>query len=276
MTNNILNKKYSDLNKTFENYQNQYQTNMPFPNISFENFFDSSFLNSVLDEFPNLEKNNSNNYKTNVERNKFLAEGETFYGKNTLDIMRFLNSQPFLEFLQKLTGIKETLISDPYYIGGGLHETKKGGLLKLHADFNKHKLTNLDRRINVLIYLNKDWKDEYGGHFELWNRDLTKCSKKISPLFNTLAIFSTDDFSYHGHPDPLSCPPEKSRKSIALYYYSNGRPKDEINEGLEDHSTLFVERKNNASDKKDFNKKSLKELIKLFIPPIILKIFNRK
>ena len=248
---------------------------MPFPNISFENFFDSSFLNSVLDEFPNLEKNNSNNYKTNVERNKFLAEGETFYGKNTLDIMRFLNSQPFLEFLQKLTGIKETLISDPYYIGGGLHETKKGGLLKLHADFNKHKLTNLDRRINVLIYLNKDWKDEYGGHFELWNRDLTKCSKKISPLFNTLAIFSTDDFSYHGHPDPLSCPPEKSRKSIALYYYSNGRPKDEINEGLEDHSTLFVERKNNASDKKDFNKKSLKELIKLFIPPIILKIFNK-
>ncbi len=271
----FLNSKYLDLIKVSEDFKNQYRTSDPFPNISFKNFFNTKLLENVLNEFPNLEETNSNNYKSNVERNKFLAEGEKFYGDNTLNFLHFLNSEPFLKFLQNLTGIKETLVPDPYFVGGGLHETKKGGLLKLHADFNKHKLTNLDRRINILVYLNKNWKDEYGGHFELWDKNLSKCYHKISPIFNTLAIFSTDDFSYHGHPDPLNCPENLSRKSIALYYYSNGRPSSEINKGLENHSTLFVKRKGNLSDNKDFDKLNIKEIIKLFIPPIFIKLLKK-
>ena len=99
--------------------------------------------------------------------------------------------------------------------------------------------------------------------------------KKFKPIFNRIAIFSTTDFSYHGHPDPLNCPENKSRKSIALYYYSNGRPEIEVNSGLENHSTLFVKRNNNKLDQKDFNKTTLKSLIKLFLPPIFLKIFKK-
>lgn len=102
--------------------------------------------------------------------------------------MHFLNSEPFLEFLQILTGIKEPLIGDPYFIGGGQHEIKKGGLLKVPADFNKHQKLDLDRRINLLVYLNKEWKEEYGGNFELWNKDMSKCKKNL-PLFNRIAIF---------------------------------------------------------------------------------------
>ena len=103
----------------------------------------------------------------------------------------FLNSNNFLQFLQGITSIKEKLVHDPELNGGGLHEIKRGGVLKVHTDFNRHPNLNLDRRINVLIYLNKKWKEEYGGHLELWDKDMSKCVKKISPTFNTMVIFST-------------------------------------------------------------------------------------
>ncbi|MEQ8908107.1 MAG: 2OG-Fe(II) oxygenase [Vicingaceae bacterium] len=192
--------------------------------------------------------------------------------------MHALNSEPFLSFLQTITGIDEPLISDPYFIGGGQHEIKKDGFLKIHADFNKHPKLGLDRRINFLVYLNKDWKEEYGGHFELWDKDMKKCEKKILPVFNRLAMFSTTDFSYHGHPDPLNCPEGRSRKSLALYYYSNGRPKSEINQGLEKHTTIFKQRDGAENDRgidKIPLKRKLKQTAKDFIPPILLKAMGR-
>ena len=271
----MLNGKYQDLNELAITNASIYQNNTPFPNIFFDDFFDENFLNNVLNEFPDLSKKNSNNYNSNLEKNKFLGEGSDFYGKKTEELMSYLNSEKFLSFLQIITGIGQTLLPDPYFVGGGLHETKKGGMLKLHADFNKHSKTGLDRRINVLIYLNKNWQETYGGAFELWDKTLTNCEEKLYPIFNRLAIFSTTDFSFHGHPDPLSCPENLSRKSIALYYYSNGRPQSEINKGMENHSTLFVERKENINDTKDFSKKSLIQYIKLFLPPIIFKILKK-
>ena len=179
-------------------------------------------------------------------------------------------------FLQELTGIKEKLLPDPYFEGGGFHQTKRGGFLKIHADFNKHKETKLDRRLNILVYLNKEWKEEYGGHFELWNRDMTTCVKKVAPEFNTLAMFTTTDFSYHGLPTPLTCPPDRSRKSIALYYYSNGRPAEEVNQGLEEHNTLFVARKGADEQMRKFNSKQrVKDLIKDLVPPIVTKMVKK-
>ena len=184
--------------------------------------------------------------------------------------MHFLNSEPVLKFLQKLTGIKETLLPDPYFEGGGYHEIKPGGFLKVHADFNKHRPTNLDRRINFLVYLNKDWEESYGGHFELWNLDMTKAERKILPIFNRVAIFSTISNSYHGHPNPLTCPQDKSRKSIALYYYTNGRPQSEVSKV---HSTLFVSRAGVKNDTADPNFRTLtsrlKTLAQKITPPII-------
>ena len=91
------------------------------------------------------------------------------------------------------------------------------------------------RRINVLVYLNKDWKEEYGGHFEVWNRELTQAEAKILPIFNRCAT----SHSYHGHPPPLTCPPDRTRKSIATYYFSNGRPADDE---TTKHAVAFVRR----------------------------------
>lgn len=252
-----------------------YQTAAPFPNIFFDNFFDPEYLSKVLDEFPDLSAKKEAQKFANQKEIKLAGKGERFFGTETKKLMHFLNSEPFLNFLQILTGIEEPLIGDPYYLGGGQHEIKRNGLLKVHADFNKHAKLDLDRRINVLVYLNKDWKEEYGGNFELWNQDMTRSEKKILPIFNRMAIFSTTDFSYHGHPDPLNCPEDRSRKSLALYYYSNGRPSHEVNKGLEKHSTLFKARQGNEKDDAAFNqtgekiKNGIKTVVKELTPPIV-------
>ena len=268
-----FNGKFANLKEVAEAHRRTYQEAQPFPNIVFNDFFNEDYLQQILEEFPDLSKKRTVAHN-NTKEIKFGSKGERFFETETKKFMHFLNSEPFLQFLQILTGIKEPLIGDPYFSGGGQHEIKPGGLLKVHADFNKHPKLKLDRRINVLVYLNKDWEEAYGGHFELWDKDMKACQKRILPLFNTLAIFSTTDFSYHGHPDPLTCPPHRSRKSLALYYYTNGRPAHEINSSIKEHGTLFKARANNDIDKKAFSKIG-KDEVKLFIrdciPPIVLK-----
>jgi hypothetical protein len=261
----MLNDKNLSLVELSKKSKETYQQGDPFPNIYFNDFFDEDLLNEVLSEFPDLAAGDTIKYNTGYEA-KYAGRGERKFRDKTKTLMHFLNSEPFLEFLQELTGIKERLMPDPYFIGGGQHELKPGG-------FNKHQPTNLDRRLNVLIYLNKNWKDEYGGFFELWDRDMANCVKKILPTFNTMAIFSTTDFSYHGNPEVVKCPEGQSRKSLALYYYSNGRPAEEVNSGLEDHSTLFVARKGHGLDKEYVNKPpyTLKDFARDLTPPLIVK-----
>jgi hypothetical protein len=270
---NFLNPKFANLKEVAARYKDIYQGNDPFPNISFEKFFDEDMLDGVINEFEDLDKGATLKYDTPNEV-KLASKGETRFGDKTKAFVHYLNSEPFLEFLQELTGIDETLMPDPYLEGAGYHQTKAGGFLKIHADFNKHKLTKLDRRLNVLVYLNKDWKDEYGGHFEMWDTEMTHCVKKVRPDFGTMALFSTTDFSYHGLPNPLTCPPDRSRKSIALYYFSNGRPASEVHAGLEDHTTLFKVRKGDTVDAEmlKFNKKQgAKEFLKDLTPPILFR-----
>lgn len=269
----ILNDKYQDLQTIAREYKEQYSTAQPFPSIHFENFFNEEMLNGVVEEFPDLHSKKDIQFRSPNE-NKQASKGESRFGERTKALVHFLNSEPFLQFLQELTGIEEVLTPDPYFEGGGFHESSRGGFLKIHADFNKHKLTQLDRRLNVLVYLNKDWDEAWGGHFELWNRDMTECVKKVAPHFNTLAMFTTTDFSYHGLPNPIMCPEDRSRRSLALYYYTNGRPEHEINSGLEDHNTLFKVRKGERIDAQmaSFNKKEgFKNLVKDFVPPILIK-----
>ena len=191
-------------------------------------------------------------------------------GDATRFLLYQLNSSIFISFLEKLTGIPG-IIPDPHFQGGGLHQIEREGFLKIHVDFNKHKEMKVDRRLNLLIYLNKNWKEEYGGHFELWNQDMTVCEKKILPIFNRCVVFSTSDFSYHGHPDPLKYPEEMTRKSLALYYYSNGRPSEEISNN---HSTLFKERPgDNLNQKAASGKRS--SLLHKLLPPIVIDLYRQ-
>jgi Rps23 Pro-64 3,4-dihydroxylase Tpa1-like proline 4-hydroxylase len=244
----------------------EYQSNKPFPHIYFDNFLPAEAAEAALRDFPQpkqlawSEFNNPNEKKLAFDVVEKLPAADR-------DVLHFLNSRPMLQFLEALTGI-QGVIPDPYYVGGGLHQIKPGGKLEVHADFNHHTKLKLDRRINVLVYLNKDWKEEYGGHFELWNRDMTRAEQKILPLFNRCAIFSTTSFSYHGHPNPLTCPPDRTRKSIATYYYSNGRPEEEVSEG---HSTLFQHRPGAEEPKQS----AIKSVLRAVTPPIIVDAIKR-
>ncbi|MFT3702739.1 MAG: 2OG-Fe(II) oxygenase [Agriterribacter sp.] len=255
-----INTPYRDLQAIAKKEKERYASRPPFPNIYFENFFNPDVLDAVLKEFPDLSEGHSHKIN-NDGQVKLATKGTKRFGEATRAFTQYLNSQPFIDFLQELTSVEEKLIPDHEFLGGGLHEIKRGGYLKLHADFNKSS-NNLDRRLNALVYLNKDWKEEYGGHFELWNADLTQSVQKILPAFNTLAIFSTTDFSYHGHPDPLNCPEDRSRKSLALYYYSQGRPENEVINSDKKHSTLFVGRKGYNEDNITEKKPSLKDKLK--------------
>ena len=138
-----------------------------------------------------------------------------------------------------ITGIEESLIADPALSGGGLHQSMNGAFLNVHVDFNIHPKTKLHRRLNILIYMNKDWKDEYEGHLELWeiNDEHKNLLEKISPKFNRLVLFETNEISFHGHPKPLTIPLDVSRKSLATYYYTKTRPVSEI---AGEHNTIYV------------------------------------
>ncbi len=241
----------------------------PFPSGYYDNFFIPERLKEVLNEFPDLSKNADLKFN-DTNQVKLASKGEYRFGERTKEFMHYLNSQPFLEFLTELTGI-QNLIPDPFFDGGGCHQIQPGGMLKIHADFNKHPKTKLDRRLNVLVYLNEDWHEEYGGHFELWDTEMKGVRKKILPLFNRMAIFSTTSDSYHGHPNKLTCPPDRTRKSLALYYYTNGRPEEGISSATKDHNTIFKAR---PEDKKTMNPSGIKEIIKQITPPIILNAFR--
>lgn len=269
---NYLNPNIKDLKQLGKDKHDEYINAVPFPNIVFDNFFDEGLLGQVLDDFPDLSKKEDVITYNNQNEKKLEAKGEQYFSDATKALVHYLNSQPVLEFLQELTGIKQILLPDPYFNGGGYHEIKPGGLLKVHADFNKHDKTWLDRRINLLVYLNKDWDESYGGHFELWDKTMSKSQKKVLPVFNRVAIFSTTDFSYHGHPNPLTCPPDRSRKSLALYYYSNGRPKSEISETP--HATLFM---NRAGINNDVTHEpiTIKDIVRNITPPILYKGIKR-
>ena len=262
LKNEIVNNYYKNLNGDYIALKKSYINEEPFPNIELKNFFNEEFLNKVLSEFPDLSQKKSENYN-NKNEIKFANNDYQNFSPNIKSIFDYLNSDEFISFLQSITSIKEKLIGDQAFNGGGLHEIKRGGLLKIHTDFNRHPSLELDRRLNVLIYLNKDWEESYGGHLQLWDKDMKYCKKKYLPNFNSMVIFGTTDFSNHGHPDPLTCPNNTSRKSLATYYYSDGRPKEEIISRQLKNRTNFKDREGfiNETNKKN---ESFKDFFRKF------------
>jgi hypothetical protein len=209
----------------------------PFPHAVIDDLLPQWVVDGILEEFP-PPGSGWQRFSNQLEQ-KLGNRPETSYGPFTRQVLAQCNSSVFVDFLERLTGIAG-LVPDPHFVGGGLHQIEPGGFLKVHADFNRHPRLQLDRRLNVLVYLNRDWPDDYGGHLELWDRTMTRVAQRILPVAGRCVVFSTTSFSYHGHPDPLTCPPDRTRRSLALYYYSNGRPAGEV--VSEEHDTLFRSR----------------------------------
>ncbi|MEO8383353.1 MAG: 2OG-Fe(II) oxygenase [Acidobacteriota bacterium] len=215
--------------------RDRYQTADPFPHIVLDGLFDEDVLRGVLRDFPAPEETRWMRFDSPTEKKLGYFHEQSTITSTVRSFLDALNGFEMLLWLERLTGI-EGLIPDPYFGGGGLHQIERGGFLKIHADFNVHPKLHLDRRINMLIYMNEGWSEEWGGQLELWSADMTACRQRILPTLNRTVVFSTTDTSFHGHPHPLTAPPGRTRKSVSLYYYTAGRPESERSPA---HDTIF-------------------------------------
>ncbi|UQR61028.1 2OG-Fe(II) oxygenase [Bradyrhizobium sp. C-145] len=243
----------------------QYQENQPFPHIGIDDFFDDSIIRNLVSDYPgefDASWNRTFLDAGTYEEQKLGLDRLEAFPPSIQHFVNALNSRVFVEFLERLTGI-DGLIPDPHLFGGGLHMIPRGGRLGVHADFNTHEKLRLDRRLNLLLYLNYDWKKEWGGALELWDRDVKVKVKEYLPIANRVVVFTTTDSAYHGHPDPLTSPKGRYRKSIAMYYYTNGRPEEERSER---HTTIFRMRPN------EIRRRKLLDNLKPFLPPIVWQI----
>ncbi len=246
----------------------RYVTADPFPHIILDNFIDQDLLRSLLGEWPTSGEHSR--YDRDQERLKFEWQPIQLRTPRLRNFLAEMISVPMLHFLQELTGIQK-LIADPHFKGGGLHETRTGGHLGVHADFNIHRDMNVLRRINLLIYLNDDWQPDWNGALELWSRDMRRKVHSALPVMGRAVIFNTDLDSYHGVPDPVACPPDRARRSIALYYYTAP------NSGLEtvpDRTTVFKPRPG-SPDKTDWQVKR-RHLIADWLPPAVYRALRSK
>jgi Rps23 Pro-64 3,4-dihydroxylase Tpa1-like proline 4-hydroxylase len=197
----------------------EFRENQPYPHIHLTDFLDPEVAAEMATEFPGMATDAWTRYKHQNENKVGLAK-RSMFPPRLGEVVDELNSPEFVHWLSQVTGIAD-LKADPSLEGGGLHQSAAGGFLNVHTDFsNHHYHKHWRRQVNLILYLNPKWQEEWGGAIELWDRDVQRCVVKIPPMFNEALIFRTDEISYHGFPDPLRCPEGESRKSLALYYYT--------------------------------------------------------
>lgn len=223
-----------------KNIKTEYSTNYPFPHIVIDNFMDPFYLKKAISEMEFVDWGfDENEYKSGHQINKLYSPHQVdgYYGlpSTIRNVLSFFNSREMLLYLEDLTGIKD-LIPDWGFYGGGIHRIKSGGKLSVHADYNYHPITKLHRRVNLLLYLNENWEEEWGGDLQLWTKDLKMCVKKILPIFNRAVIFNITSDAFHGHPGVLKTPENVDRYSFALYYFTKDRPD---HEKTDPHMALF-------------------------------------
>jgi hypothetical protein len=246
----------------------QYAAATPFPHIVMDDFIDADLLRGLISEWP--AGGAKVGYDRDQERLKFEWQPVNLESARIRNFLAEMNSAPMVAFLSALTGI-DKLIVDPHYLGGGLHETRAGGHLGVHADFNIHKGMGVFRRLNLLIYLNDDWDAAWNGALELWERDMSRRAHSVLPSLGRAVVFNTDLDSFHGVPDPLACPPDRARRSVAMYYYSAPT------EGLEvqpDRTTVFRSRPG-SGDRADWQVMR-RHLLRDWLPPAIYRNFFAK
>lgn len=214
----------------------------PFPHTIIDGFLKEEVVQDVLFHINELKNENANerfiipNSPYEFNKYAFIPCKDNFLHQLFVE----LNSDVFINYLEKITGIQDIIRNEVDLFGAGIHRIENGGYLQLHTDFNSYYKNGikLDRRINLLIYMNPDWKEEYGGALCLCDKENNVCVKKILPILNRCVIFNTSNKSVHGHPIPLSA---YRRQSIAVYYYTkNTNIESGVDfEGDREHSTVW-------------------------------------
>lgn len=235
---------FDSLEQHLEMHRSRFQSEKPFRFIVIDGFCHAEAALSLAQQFPSKDPNwidasgqHAKKKWTSPIIPHSIAEG----------FFKEVQSDRFTKWLEQVTGMNG-FIHDDAFFGAGFHQTLDGGFLNVHIDFNK--LPNgLDRRLNLLVYMNLKWEEDWGGDLELWDMSRTECIKSISPIFNRAVIFETNEISYHGHPKPVNTNGMATRNSFSVYYYTQGRPEEER---AEQHSTLYLNTEGASGSKKIF------------------------
>lgn len=235
--------------KIFSAQMGRHFFNEPYKHLIIDNFFSKQLIDACLSKFPPLDNEGWEHANdTDIEvKYRTCWKSEFDVPDGIIGAVRILNSSLFLNGISDLMGIPK-IVPDPYFTGGGLNVTTRGGLLDVHVDGNYHDATGLNRRLNALVYLNPSWEADWGGEFGLYDETGTTCLKKIAPLHNRLVVFDSHDKSYHGLPDPINFPEGQQRRSIILYYYTKDPRPDHQVLINQPHSALW--KKRNFLDKR--------------------------
>ena len=245
-------------NASIASLRHQFDAAAPFPHLVFDGLFEPELLDRVALDYGRvrgedwIKYDNANEVKFGTKPNVRLGPGSQAY-------FDLIHRAKFTQFLTAVTGI-EALLPDPMLRGGGLHEIPVGGKFSVHTDFTRHVDTKLDNRLVFITYLNKDWQDDWGGALELW--DSAACIRKVVPVFGRSILFAQSANSLHGHPDPVATPDGRTRRSVAAYYYTNGRPDPTPAERI---GTRFL----NPATTPVSARKKLARQVKYFLPPVV-------
>ncbi|MEP7156149.1 MAG: 2OG-Fe(II) oxygenase [Betaproteobacteria bacterium] len=220
--------------------QHSFQTAKPFKHVAIDGFLDDAACEKLLADFPAFDPEKARNELGEIGAKAVYERVENispFYGS----FHAYINSQPFLDHISELTGIPD-LVADSTLFGGGTHENRDGQSLDVHIDFNIDERRMLHRRLNLLVYLNKEWDSAWGGDIELHSDPRNPAVDTVTsfqPVFNRAVLFETNEYSWHGF-ERIVLPPEKkhlSRKSFSIYLYTKDRPAEEV---VAPHTTFYV------------------------------------
>jgi len=236
-----------------------YRTALPFRHIVIDNMFSNALLDNLIGEIPPLEAEHWVHHDDH-HTEKYGLRSALELRETGRHLLALLHSAAFLYFLSELTGIWQ-LLPDPYLQGAGYSLLPEGAKFDVHCDRNTAYETGLVRRLSLIIYLNKRWRHEYGGQFELWNSDGTHCEIVIEPLFNRTVIFEIADHNYHGVPAPISTPDGRSRASFQVYYHTALPPGQNISPHTSLYAPAMYQRK----------KSLLHRAAKDLMPPVLLR-----
>lgn len=243
-----------------EKLHSQFEQARPYKHVIIENFLNPDFADHLYRNFPGMDKM-SRKY-AGLNENKAEGAGFELFDPAFSELRAELNKPEFYKALSTITGIPD-LYSVEDALGMGVHQGADGSYLDIHIDFNIHYERNIHRRTNLLIFLNKNWQESYGGALELWNENVTKLEKSYLPLFNRCVIFETSEISYHGY-GKISVPEGETRKSFYAYYYTDLREN-----AASYHDTVFKARPEEGAVKKI--KTDVKETLKNTVKRVMKK-----
>ena len=235
----------------------------PYPHLVLQDLFSPDLLRQVRGEIPPLGSDRWIHHD-DAHQNKFGLKSAMSLGPMGTKLESILHSTAFLYFLSEITNIWG-LLPDPYLQGAGYHVLPIGAKFDVHIDRKTDYVTGLQRRLALIVYLNDDWKPEYGGQLELWDKEGKECQVAIQPSLNTTALFEVADGNYHGNPNPIACPPGQTRNSFIVYYHTVPGEGDARSDLL---SSVFAP----SFYEKKFR---LRTFLRDWTPPAIFRALNR-